>query len=118
MPYAMRTKWQRDRAKTVSLLTQMAGILASAGQGERAVKLLDRAIELDPTSGDPYFTKGLLLLNLKRQPEAEQAIRAGLARAPESAVGPLSPGAHPSRCGERGRGGGEFGAGDCGECLV
>lgn len=69
------------------LLTQMAGILASAGQGERAVKLLDRAIELDQTSGDPYFTKGLLLLNLKRQPEAEQAVRAGLARAPESAVG-------------------------------
>ncbi|RPH75617.1 MAG: tetratricopeptide repeat protein, partial [Nitrospiraceae bacterium] len=69
------------------LLTQMAGILASAGQGERAVKLLDRAIEIDQTSGDPYFTKGLLLLNLKRQPEAEQAIRAGLARAPESAVG-------------------------------
>ncbi|MEK7235922.1 MAG: tetratricopeptide repeat protein [Nitrospirota bacterium] len=69
------------------LLTQMAGILASAGHGERAVQLLDRAIELDPTSGDPYFTKGLLLLNLKRQPEAEQAVRAGLARVPESAVG-------------------------------
>ncbi len=69
------------------LLTQMAGILASVGQGERAVKLLDRAIELDQISGDPYFTKGLLLLNLKRQPEAEEAIRAGLARAPESAVG-------------------------------
>jgi len=69
------------------LLTQMAGILASAGQGERAVTLLDRAIEVDPTSGDPYFTKGLLLLNLKRQPEAEQAVRAGLARVPESAVG-------------------------------
>jgi len=69
------------------LLTQMAGIVASAGQGERAVKLLDRAIEIDQTSGDPYFTKGLLLLNLKRQPEAEQAVRAGLERAPQSAVG-------------------------------
>jgi tetratricopeptide (TPR) repeat protein len=69
------------------LLTQMAGILASVGQGERAVKLLDRAIEIDQTSGDPYFTKGLLLLNLKRRPEAEVSIRAGLARAPESAVG-------------------------------
>ena len=69
------------------MLTQMAGILASAGQGERAINLLDRAIALDPTSGDPYFTKGLLLLNLKRQPEAEQTIRAGLARAPDSAAG-------------------------------
>jgi tetratricopeptide (TPR) repeat protein len=69
------------------ILTQMAGILASAGQGARAITLLDRAIGVDPTSGDPYFTKGLLLLNLKRQPEAEEAIRAGLARAPDSAVG-------------------------------
>ncbi len=69
------------------VLTQMAGILASAGQGERALKLLDGAIEIDPTLSDPYFTKGLLLLNLKRQPEAEQTIRAGLAKAPESAVG-------------------------------
>ena len=69
------------------LLTQMAGILASGGQGERAVAMLDRAIEIEPTASDPYFTKGLLLLNLKRQQEAEHAIRAGLAQAPESAVG-------------------------------
>ena len=69
------------------LLTQMAGVLASVGQGDRAVKLLDRAIELNPTSGDSYFTKGLLLLNLKQPSEAEQAIRTGLAVAPESAVG-------------------------------
>jgi len=69
------------------LLTHMAGILASAGQGERAVKLLDRAIAADPTSGDPYFTKGLLLMNLKRQAEAEQSIRTGLAKSPDSAVG-------------------------------
>jgi tetratricopeptide (TPR) repeat protein len=89
MPNAVRYADQAAEGPSQDgpLLTQMAGILASAGQGERAVTLLDRAIEIDPTSGDPYFTKGLLLLNLKRQPEAEQAIRAGLARAPESAVG-------------------------------
>jgi tetratricopeptide (TPR) repeat protein len=89
MPNAVRYAEQAAEGPSQDsrLLTQMAGILASAGQGERAVKLLDRAIEIDPTSGDPYFTKGLLLLNLKRQPEAEQAIRDGLARAPESAVG-------------------------------
>jgi len=89
MPKAVRYADQvaEGLSQDGQLLTQMAGILASAGQGERAVKLLDRAIDLDTTSGDPYFTKGLLLLNLKRQPEAEQAIRAGLARAPQSAVG-------------------------------
>jgi tetratricopeptide (TPR) repeat protein len=89
MPNAVRYADQAAEGPSQDgqLLTQMAGILASAGQGERAVALLDRAIELDPTSGDPHFTKGLLLLNLKRQLEAEQAIRAGLARAPESAVG-------------------------------
>lgn len=69
------------------LLTQMAGILASGGQGDRAVAILDRAIKEDPTASDPHFTKGLLLSNLKRQQEAEQAIRAGLALSPESAVG-------------------------------
>jgi tetratricopeptide (TPR) repeat protein len=89
MPNAVRYADQvaEGPSQDGQLLTQMAGILASAGQGERAVTVLDRAIEVDPTSGDPYFTKGLLLLNLKRQPEAEQSIRAGLARAPESAVG-------------------------------
>ena len=89
MPNAIRYADQAAEGpdQNSQLLTQMAGILASAGQGERAVNLLDRAIELDTTSADPYFAKGLLLLNLKRQPEAEQAIRAGLVRAPESAVG-------------------------------
>jgi tetratricopeptide (TPR) repeat protein len=89
MPNAVRYAEQAAEgpSQDSQLLTQMAGIMASAGQGERALKLLDRAIEVNPTSGDPYFTKGLLLLNLKRQPEAEQAVRAGLARAPESAVG-------------------------------
>lgn len=89
MPNAVRYADQAAEGSSQDgqLLTQIAGILASAGQGERAVTLLDRAIEVDSTSGDPYFTKGLLLLNLKRQPEAEQAIRAGLTRAPESAVG-------------------------------
>jgi tetratricopeptide (TPR) repeat protein len=89
MPNAVRYADQaaEGRSQDAQILTQMAGILASAGQGERAVTLLDRAIDLDPASGDPYFAKGLLLLNLKRQPEAEQTIRAGLAKAPESAVG-------------------------------
>src|SRR5262249_34107691 len=69
------------------VLTQMAGIFASAGQGERAVALLDRAIEIDPTTGEPYFAKGLLLLSLKRTTDSEQAMRAGLVRSPDSAVG-------------------------------
>ncbi|THJ08983.1 MAG: tetratricopeptide repeat protein [Nitrospira sp. CG24C] len=89
MPNAIRYADQvaEGSSQDSQLLTKMAGILASAGQGERAVKLLDRAIDLDPTSGDPYFTQGLLLLSLKRQPDAERAIRAGLVRAPQSAVG-------------------------------
>ena len=69
------------------ILTHMAGILAGGGKGEKALSVLDRAIELDPESSEAYFSKGLLLLNLKRQAEAEQAMRAGLARSPDSAVG-------------------------------
>lgn len=71
----------------VIVLTQMAGIFASTGQGDRAVALLDKAIEQDPTISDSYFAKGLVLLNLKRLPEAESAMREGLSRAPDSAVG-------------------------------
>ncbi len=71
----------------VRLLTQMAGIFASAGQAERAISLLNRAIEQESESSDPYFAKGLLLLNLKRTNEAEQAMQAGLSKTPDSAVG-------------------------------
>ncbi|HSF67537.1 MAG TPA: tetratricopeptide repeat protein [Nitrospiraceae bacterium] len=89
MPNAVRYADQAAEgpSQDSQLITQLAGILASAGQGDRAVKLLDRAIEFDPTAADPYFTKGLLLMNMKRQPEAELAIRSGLERAPESSVG-------------------------------
>jgi len=69
------------------VLTQMAGILASGGQGEQALALLDRAIKQNPEMGDAYFSKGLLLMNLKRPAEAEQAMRDGLARSPDAAVG-------------------------------
>jgi tetratricopeptide (TPR) repeat protein len=71
----------------VHILTHMAGILASGGQGEKALGVLNRAIEQNPETGEAYFSKGLLLLNLKRQAEAEEAMRAGLARSPEVAIG-------------------------------
>jgi len=69
------------------IMTHMAGILAGGGLGEKALRVLDRAIEQDPETGDAYFSKGLLLLNLKRQAEAEEAMRTGLVRSPDSAVG-------------------------------
>lgn len=74
-------------AEDVHMMTQMAGILANGGQGEKALTVLDRAIEQDPQSGEAYFSKGLLLLNLKQPTEAEQAIRAGLAQLPDAAIG-------------------------------
>ena len=89
MPNAVRYADQAAEgpSQDSQLITQLAAILASAGQGDRAVKLLDQAIEFDPTAADPYFTKGLLLMNMKRQPEAEQAIRERLSVAfPEHAV--------------------------------
>lgn len=69
------------------ILTHMAQILGSGGESEKALAALDRAIELDPDFSEAYFSKGLLLLNLKRPAEAEQAMRAGLARSSDSAVG-------------------------------
>jgi tetratricopeptide (TPR) repeat protein len=75
------------RAEDGRMLTHMAGILAGGGKGEKGLRVLDRAIELDAESGDAYFSKGLLLLNLKRPAEAEQAMRAGIAKTPDHAVG-------------------------------
>ncbi|MBX3326468.1 MAG: tetratricopeptide repeat protein [Nitrospira sp.] len=39
------------------MLTQMAGILASAGKPERALELLDKAIDSAPERGESYFPK-------------------------------------------------------------
>ncbi len=89
MPNALRYAEETAEGpnQDVHVLTQMAGIFAGAGQGERAVALLNKAIEREPATGDAYFAKGLLLLNMKRTTEAEQAMRDGLARSPDSAVG-------------------------------
>ncbi|MDR4463691.1 MAG: tetratricopeptide repeat protein [Nitrospira sp.] len=69
------------------LLTQMAGILASAGKPERALDVLDQAIARNPERGESYFPKGLILLNQKRVVEAEQAVKKGLQYTPDSPVG-------------------------------
>ena len=69
------------------LLTQMAGILASAGKPDRALRLLDLAIDRDPGRGESYFPKGIILLNQKRLAEAEQAVKQGLQYASDSPIG-------------------------------
>lgn len=69
------------------LLTQMAGILASAGKPDRALRLLDLAIDRAPERGESYFPKGIILLNQKRLAEAEQAVKQGLKYASDSPIG-------------------------------
>jgi len=69
------------------LLTQMAGILASAGKPDRALRLLDMAIDRAPERGESYFPKGIILLNLKRLAEAEQAVKQGLKYTSDSPIG-------------------------------
>ena len=69
------------------MLTHMAGILASAGKPERALELLDKAIENDPERGESYFPKGLILLNQKRIAEAEQVVKKGLQYTSDSPIG-------------------------------
>ncbi len=71
-------------AQTLSLL---AGIYAGAGQGERALSLYDRAIAADPQRADSHFSKGVLLVNLKRLEEAELAFKQGIEQAQDSPVG-------------------------------
>jgi tetratricopeptide (TPR) repeat protein len=69
------------------LLTQMAGILASAGKPEGAIELLDKAIAIDPARGESYFPKSLILLNQKRMAESEQVVKKGLQYAVDSPIG-------------------------------
>jgi tetratricopeptide (TPR) repeat protein len=68
-------------------LTQMAGILVGAGKPDRALRLLDKAIDRAPDRGEAYFPKGIILLNQKRTAEAEQTVKQGLKYAPDSPIG-------------------------------
>lgn len=77
----------RGSGQDPQLLTQMAGILASAGKPERALEVLDKAIANNPERGESYFPKGLILLNQKRMTEAEQAVKKGLQYSSDSPVG-------------------------------
>jgi tetratricopeptide (TPR) repeat protein len=73
--------------QSAQLLTQMAGILAGTGKPDRAIELLDKAIHGAPERAESYFSKALILLNLKRMVEAEQAVKQGLVHAPDSHIG-------------------------------
>ncbi|MCS6896729.1 MAG: tetratricopeptide repeat protein, partial [Nitrospira sp.] len=50
-------------------------------------EFLDKAIGQAPERAESYFSKGLILLNLRRTAEAELAIKQGLRYAPESHIG-------------------------------
>ncbi|WP_447984521.1 tetratricopeptide repeat protein [Nitrospira sp. Nam74] len=65
----------------------MAGIYAKAGQNEKALRMYDRAIELDRDQSEAYFSKGVLLVNLKRVDEAERAFEQGIERSKDSPIG-------------------------------
>ena len=69
------------------VLTQMAGILVGAGKPDRALRLLDKAIDRAPDRGEAYFPKGIILLNQKRTVEAEETVKQGLKYAPDSPIG-------------------------------
>ncbi|HXV69230.1 MAG TPA: tetratricopeptide repeat protein, partial [Nitrospira sp.] len=71
----------------VHVLTQMASILAGAGKADRAIRLLDLGIGRMPDKGEPYFSKGMILLTQKRLPEAEQVVKEGLKHASDSPAG-------------------------------
>jgi tetratricopeptide (TPR) repeat protein len=65
----------------------MAGIYAKAGQSEKALRMYDRAIDLDRDQSEAYFSKGVLLVNLKRLEEAERAFEQGIERSKDSPIG-------------------------------
>jgi len=75
-----------SEVQDAATLVQMAGIFAGAGQTDKAL-LYDRAIAQQPTGTDAYFSKGLLLVNLKRLDEAEASFKKGMGQAKDSPLG-------------------------------
>ena len=75
------------QVRDAAMLTEMAKIYAGGGKFDRALSLYDQAIRMNPERGETYFDKGVLLLNLKRPLEAEEAFVQGIAQAPESHFG-------------------------------
>ena len=73
--------------REASTLAQFAGIYSGAGLAEKALRLYDRALEQQPETQEYYFSKGLLLMTLKRYEEAERVIGRGLDLAKDSALG-------------------------------
>jgi tetratricopeptide (TPR) repeat protein len=71
----------------VQVLTQMAGILTGSGKPDRALRLLDKAIQRAPDRGDAYFSKSIILLNQKQGALAEQTVKEGLKHTSDSPVG-------------------------------
>ncbi len=78
---------QPARVQDAVVLTEMAQIYAGGGKFDRALGLYDEAIRMNPERGETYFSKGVLLLNLKQPLQAEEAFVQGIAYAPESHLG-------------------------------
>ncbi|TAJ26019.1 MAG: tetratricopeptide repeat protein [Nitrospirae bacterium] len=73
--------------REVTTLVLIAGIYAGAGEADKALALYDRAIAQNPEHNESYFSKGVLLVNLKRLEEAEQVFQQGIDKAKDSPVG-------------------------------
>ena len=76
-----------DLVQDAAVLTQMARMYAGAGNHTRSLALYERAVRVNPTRAQTYFDKGVLLLNLKRNVEAEETFTQGMAHDPRSHLG-------------------------------
>ena len=73
-----------DQLTSSKEFIRLAKIYAGTGHAERALTLYDLAIERDPVNAEPYLSKGVLLLSLKRLEEGKLAFESGLKRFPHS----------------------------------
>lgn len=68
-------------------LVELAKIYAGAGKAEQALALYERAIKQAPQQPDVYFSKGILLVNLKHFEEAETVFKQGIEKDQDSPLG-------------------------------
>lgn len=99
----LESLWGRELAEGLRASIAYHRALAAdrAGNLAEALQWIDRAIQLDPHSGDALLYAGLILEKQRRFQDAGQRYRAFLDRNPDSVIGMLRFGVAAHRAGHR-----------------
>ncbi len=84
----------KDPVAQAGVLTSRASALLARGEADRALSMLERALQLAPTAGEPKAAMGNFLIDRGRLEDAASLMSAGLEADPRSSVLNLAFGAY------------------------